>query len=270
MPKKNIKDYWEALGLLGMLIMRDLKNRYANSYAGFAWNVVVPLFNALILAIVFSALMNGRMGMDYGNVPFVLFYFIPFSLWTVFAEVIGRSTGIIREYDYLINKIAFPFWVLPMVPLGSAMLSQAIIFSIIGGLLFYLKIKVASTALLFPVIWLISIVLTIGVSYTVAAISAYLPDMAQIMPLFLNILFWITPILYPPSLVQQHAPAWTRNIIIDYNPFFYISEYSRYTILSGREIPIYNLLILTGIACTLLLLGVLIFHKLKAGFADVI
>ncbi|MGB5277655.1 MAG: hypothetical protein WBP02_10855, partial [Gammaproteobacteria bacterium] len=99
-----------------MLIKRDLKNRYASSYAGMAWNIVVPLLNAIIYVIVFSILMKGRMGSYYSDIPFALFYFVPFSLWTVFADVVGRSPGILKEYAYLINKIAFPSWVLPLVP----------------------------------------------------------------------------------------------------------------------------------------------------------
>lgn len=265
-----IKSFLPGLKFLWMLAKRDLTNRYASSYAGFAWNLLVPLFNSLVLAVVFSALMNGRMGLEYGNVPFVLFYFIPFSLFTVFTEVVGRSTGILREYSYLINKIAFPFWVLPMVPFASAILSQTIIFAIVVGLLCYLKITVASTAAMFVLIWAIAILFTIGFAYAVSAISAYLPDMGQIVPLLLNVLFWLTPILYPPSLVAEHAPAWLNTIILSYNPFYYISEYSRQALLSGVEIPMSNITVLTGVACAILFLGLITFKKLKKGFADVV
>ncbi|EOA2940439.1 ABC transporter permease, partial [Yersinia enterocolitica] len=110
-----------------MLAKRDLKNRYASSYAGIAWNIGVPLLYAIINVVVFSILMSGRMGARYGDVPFALFYFVPLSLWALFSDVVGRSTGILREYGYLINKIAFPFWVLPLVPLASALLSQGIL-----------------------------------------------------------------------------------------------------------------------------------------------
>jgi ABC-type polysaccharide/polyol phosphate export permease len=270
MARSRIKIFFSGINLLWMLAKRDLTNRYASSYAGFAWNIGVPLFNALVLAVVFSALMNGRMGHDYGNVPFVLFYFIPFSLWTVFSEVVSRSAGIIREYGYLVNKISFPFWVLPMVPFASAFLSQTIILAIIAGLLFYLKLTLASTAGLFFVIWLLAILLTIGVSYAVSAISVYLPDMGQIVPLVLNVMFWMTPILYPPLLVKQHAPAWLQNLIIHFNPFYYIAEYSRYAVISGKNIPLMNLGILFGVGALFLFLGIIIFQKLKTGFADVI
>jgi ABC-type polysaccharide/polyol phosphate export permease len=73
-----------SLSLAWMLARRDLKNRYATNYAGIAWNVLVPLLYALINVVVFSILMKGRMGERYGNLPFALFYFVPFALWSFF------------------------------------------------------------------------------------------------------------------------------------------------------------------------------------------
>lgn len=259
-----------GLGLAWILAKRDLNNRYASSYAGFFWNIGVPLFNAVIMATIFSILMGGRMGMNYDDAPFVLFYFIPFSLWIVFADVASRSTGILKEYGYLINKISFPYWVLPLVPFASAILSQVIILAVVIGLSYFLGITFSQTAYMYAVIWIISMVLTLGVAYAVSAISVYLPDMGQIVPLILNVIFWMTPILYPPTLVDQFAPAWLKGIIIHFNPFYYISEYSRFALLSGSEIPTYNLAILIGVVCLIFFIGVFTFNKLKPGFADVI
>lgn len=258
------------LHLAWMLAKRDLLNRYISSYAGFFWNIGVPLFNALIMAIIFTVLMDGRLGLDYGDTPFVLFYFIPFSLWVVFAEVVGRSTGILREYDYLINKISFPYWVLPLIPLASALLNQFIILSIVAVLFKYFNLSVSNLAYIYFFIWLITLILTIGFAYAVSAISVYLQDLKQIVPLFINILFWLTPILYPPFLIEQKAPIWLKTIIISFNPFYYLSEYSRYSLLGTEEFPFLNLVMLLAISCILLFLGIFTFKKLKAGFADVI
>lgn len=270
MHQESTPNTIDELRLAWMLAKRDLTNRYASSYAGFFWNIGVPLFNALIMSVIFSVLMGRNMGTEYADVPFVLFYFIPFSHWMLFTDVIGRSTGILKEYNYLISKIAFPYWVLPLVPFASALLSQAILLTLVVALAFYFNVSFASTIPMFVILWMISIFLTIGFAYIVSSTSVYFPDMAQIIPLCLNILFWLTPILYPSSYVNLHAPAWLKEVILTANPFYYISEYSRYALLSGAEIPIPNLMILAGVACIILLLGVFTFKKLKAGFADVV
>jgi len=265
--KKSISD---ASRLVWMLAKRDLKNRYASSYAGVAWNIGVPLLYSLINVIVFSILMSGRMGARYGDVPFALFYFIPFSLWTVFAEVVGRSPGILKEYAYLINKISFPSWVLPLVPLASALVSQAVILVLVIGLMMYKSVPLANTAEVYILIWGISIILTVGIAYAVSAVAIYVPDLAQAVPVGITILFWLTPILYPATLIETHGALWIRNIIMYFNPFYYIVELSRYAVIGGSDISWREIGVMSVLATLVLAMGLFVFRKLQPGFADVV
>jgi lipopolysaccharide transport system permease protein len=260
----------QGLSLAWMLAKRDLRNRYAGSYAGVAWNIGVPLLYSVINVVVFSILMTGRMGTRYGDVPFSLFYFIPFTLWTGFAEVVGRSPNILKDYSYLINKIAFPAWVLPLIPLASAILTQLVILIISLGLMLNLNVEMANTAGLYIIIWLISLIITIGVAYAVAALSVYIPDLSQAIPVCITILFWLTPILYPATLVERNGSLWVRNIIMDYNPFYYLVELSRHAVFGSAPVLWSSIGAMTIVAFGIFGLGVLIFRKLQPGFADVI
>ncbi len=265
-----IQDIKQDLKLAWMLAKRDLKNRYASSYAGVAWNIGVPLLYAIINVVVFSILMSGRMGARYGDIPFALFYFVPLSLWAFFSDVVGRSTGILREYGYLINKIAFPFWVLPLVPIASALLSQGILLVLVGGLMAYHGIAPADTASVYILIWLVCVLLTLGVAYAVSAVAVYVPDLAQIVPVGINILFWLTPILYPATLVEQGGSLWIRSLIMNYNPFSYIVELSRHAVFGSAAVSWSALATMGLVSLVTLIAGLLVFRKLKPGFADVI
>ena len=260
----------QELKLAWMLAKRDLKNRYASSYAGFAWNIGVPLLYAIINVVVFSILMSGRMGARYGDVPFALFYFIPLSLWAFFSDAVGRSTGILREYSYLINKIAFPFWVLPLVPIASALLNQGILLFLVGGLMAYHGIAPAGTASLYILIWLVCVMLTLGVAYAVSAVAVYIPDLAQIVPVGINILFWLTPILYPATLVENGGALWIRSLIMNWNPFTSIVEMSRHVVLGSAVVSWSSFATMAFVSFMILITGLFVFRKLKAGFADVI
>lgn len=259
-----------SLNLAWMLARRDLVNRYAGSYAGVAWTIGVPLLYAIINVVVFSALMSGRMGIRYGDIPFALFYFVPFSLWIFFSEMVGRSTSILRDYGYLISKMAFPFWVLPLVPLASAMLSQLIIIVITLGLIEYNSIALGGMAPVYLLLWLSCLVLTVGVAYAISALSIYIPDLAQVVPVVINILFWLTPILYPATLVENHGALWLRKLIMDYNPFYYLSEISRHALFGTAPIDWLSLFGVAVFSLVVLLCGFGLFRKLKSGFADVI
>jgi lipopolysaccharide transport system permease protein len=264
------KSFTAQLGLAWMLAKRDLKNRYASSYAGIAWNIGVPLLYSIINVLVFSILMSGRMGADYGNVPFAMFYFVPLSLWTVFAEVVGRSPSVLREYSYLINKIAFPTWVLPLIPMASALLSQAVILTMTIALAIHLHVPIASTAWMYIVIWMITLVITMGVAYAVSSLAVYVPDMVQAVPVGITIMFWLTPILYPATLVRDKGAVWLRNIIMDYNPFYYVVDTSRHAVFGSAEVHLQTLGLMAVVALLILAAGVSIFRKLQPGFADVI
>jgi ABC-type polysaccharide/polyol phosphate export permease len=270
MRNKSSEGLLEGLSLAWMLAKRDLKNRYANSYAGVAWNVGVPLLYSLINVTVFSILMKGRMGARYSDVPFSLFYFVPFSLWTFFAEVVGRSPGILREYGYLINKIAFPTWVLPLVPLASAFLSQAIILSISMVLMIHLSVHLAGTAVIFLLLWVITLFLTLGFAYGVSALSVYVPDLSQAIPVCITILFWLTPIIYPAALVKDQGALWVRKVIMYYNPFYYLLETSRDAVFGSAAISWAPIGLMSVVAVIVFSAGFFLFNKLKGGFADVI
>lgn len=259
-----------SLSLAWMLAKRDLKNRYVTSYAGIAWNVLVPLLYALINVVVFSILMKNRMGERYGNLPFSLFYFAPFALWSFFAEVIGRSTTILREYGYLINKIAFPYWVLPLVPLASAFLNQLILFCIVAVLMVANGIAPAASAWLFLAIWAVLVMLTVGIAFAVSALAMYVPDLAQIVPVGVNILFWLTPILYPATLVETGGPLWVRSLIMEFNPFSYIVEMARQSLYGTGTVSFQALGGLVLVALVVLAGGLCVFRKLRSGFADVL
>jgi lipopolysaccharide transport system permease protein len=259
-----------GLSLAWMLAKRDLKNRYASSYAGVAWNIGVPLLYSLINVIVFSVLMTGRMGERYGDIPFALFYFVPFSLWTVFSEVVGRSPTVLKDYSYLINKIAFPVWVLPLIPLASALLSQLIILVITLGIMWNSNVPMANTAWVFLVIWVIWLMFTLGIAYAVSAFSVYVPDLLQAVPVCVNILFWLTPILYSAKLVEDNGAGLARNIIMVFNPFTYLVEFSRHAVFGTATMSWSAIGGLSLLSVLLLALGLFIFKRLQPGFADII
>lgn len=259
-----------GVSLVWMLAKRDLKNRYAKSYAGLAWNVGVPLLYSLINVVVFSVLMRGRIAGPYHGVPFSVFYFVPFSLWSVFTEVTGRSAGILREYAYLINKIAFPSWTLPLVPFASALLGQLILFVIVAVLMLIYGLVPSATMWMIIPIWAASIVLTVGVGYMVSSLAVYVPDLEQLVPVLVTMVFWLTPILYPSSVVRESGALWVRSLTMSYNPFYYMTEASRHAVLVGGGGIWHNLGIFSGCAVFVFALGLVMFSRLRRGFADVL
>lgn len=266
----KIKKVSHLIHLTVELARRDMITRYAGSFGGMFWHIGVPIIYTFINVMVFSMLMSGRMGDRYGGVPFVLFYLVPFSLWSFFSEVTLRSTNILREYSYLINKIAFPYWILPVIPIAGALLNQIVILMAVGIMLSYHGFTLGDSAYIYLILWFICCCFALGVSYAVSAMSVYIPDLSQIVPIFVNVLFWLTPILYSPALVMEKGPQWVQNVILHYNPFFYLVEMARDAVLGTASLVPAHLVLLLALSLVCLLGGLFVFAKLKAGFADVV
>lgn len=252
------------------LAKQDLSNRYARSYAGAAWSVGIPLFSALTTMVVFSILMSGRMGERYEDVAFPVFFFIPFSLWVLFSDVVMRSTAILQEYGYLVRKVAFPFWVVPLIPLASALLNQAIVLAIAFILMIHYDVAISSSAPLYLLIWLITLVISIGFSYSLSSLSVFVPDLGQLIPILVTILFWLTPILYPATIVESAGSVWQRSVIMYFNPMYYIVESSRFAFIGSEPTDAEGWVYMSFVAIVSMLIGVFLFRRLRAGFADVL
>jgi ABC-type polysaccharide/polyol phosphate export permease len=160
--------------------------------------------------------------------------------------------------------------VLPLVPLASAFLNQLILFVITAVLMAANGIGPASSAWLFVVVWAIAVMLTVGLAFAVSAVALYVPDLAQIVPVGVNILFWLTPILYPATLVETQGALWVRSLIMEFNPFSYIVEMSRQSVFGTSPVALGALAGLAVFALVVLGAGLLAFRKLKSGFADVL
>lgn len=259
-----------GLSLAKTMALRDLKNRYANTYGGFIWHLGVPFIYAMINVTVFSTLMKGRIGGEYSGIPFVLYYFVPFSLWTFFSEMMGRSTTVLRDYGFLINKIAFPAWVLPLIPVATSLLFQLVALVIAAALMVYYQIPLSSNAAYFVAAWAIAVIFTIGAAYMISALSLYVPDLIQVVPVMVGIIFWLTPIVYPASVILENGSPWVADIIVHLNPFYFLVETARLAMFSEAPISAGYVAMALVISLLFLGLGIRVFKKLQPGFADVI
>jgi ABC-type polysaccharide/polyol phosphate export permease len=259
----------QYLRILHDLILRDLRIRYAGSLMGALWSVGIPALNAIVLSAVFSVLMSGRMGVQYQGTPFALFYFAGFAPWVLFNEAVGRSAGIIVENAAIVKRVRFPLEALCLQVVGSSIIGHVVVLVVTGLLM--LVHGVAPTPQIFwlPLLLLVTLTLTLGTALILSAVSVYVRDLTQLAPVALNILFFLTPILYPPALVEN-APRWARLLVLDLNPWHYLVESYRYSILGTSNLPALGLLYTSGMAIAVLAIGLVLFRRLKHGFADVL
>lgn len=250
--------------LIYKLAKNDFKTRFAGSFFGMFWAFVQPVITILIYWFVFSV---GFRTPSVSNCPFVLFLTAGMVPWFFFSEAWNGATSSLLEYSYLVKKVVFQISTLPIVKVLSAIfvslffhVFMCIIFVCYGYLpnLYWLQ-------LFYYIICLF--LLALSLSYITCSVLPFFRDLGQIMNILLQILVWMTPIMWDVAIIPESL-RW----IVKINPIYYIVQGYRNTLISGRWFwqdltwMIYFWLVL-GL---LFAMGTSLFQKMRPHFADVL
>lgn len=261
----------ERVKLVAALAHRDILSRYAGSYLGLVWAFAVPLLSSAVYILVFGTLMQAALlGDTYRGFDFTTFYLLGFAPWLLFNEVVGRAPQLLRENRNLIRNTRFEHRLLPLVAYASSSVAHVIILLLCAVLIAVKGYDLSSRLYWLPVFFLFLALFTMGVAYIVAALSPYLQDLGQIVPIFLSLYFFACPVIYTPQLVAQAGPM-AKLFLLDLNPMARIIEGYR---LSAIEVDVpLTALGMTSLGLLSLLtfaLGLAVYRHLEGGFADVL
>lgn len=247
--------------LLGQLIKRDVLLRYRGAMFGVAWIFLNPLIMLAIFAFVFGQIFQARWPQQDGGAPFWLVMYSGLIAFNIFAEAVSRAPSAVRSYTSYVKKIIFPVEILPLVPLGAALVHGAFNFLILLAALAWTG-HLSTSALLYPLVLLPLLLLALGLAWFLAAWGVYIKDMSQIVPPFVQILMFLSPVLYPASAVPVILqPAYQLN------PLGTVIEACRNVAL-GHPVDwsAWSIALLLGVTAGWL--GHAFFHHSREEFAD--
>ena len=259
---ETIADLVATRELLWVLILRQIKMRYAQTAFGTFWIVLQPLLSAVLYTLVFGMFVK----VPTNGVPYVLFSYSGMVGWTVFAQGFDRAGTSLVQDERLITKTYFPRLHLPL----SAVLSVAPDLAI-------------STLLLLPVAWILGfppqlrllwalpavavpVLLAIGFGSVVASMNIRWRDLRQAAPFLVQIFVWATPVAYPLEVVP---PKW-QTILLAANPMTAPVLLFRHALLGTPFPPTWALWTSLATSVVVLLAGTTVFRSVEKTFADYI
>jgi lipopolysaccharide transport system permease protein len=251
---------WEQRYLLGKLVHRDVLLRYRGAMFGVAWMLFSPLFMLAVFAYVFGGIFQARWHEQTG-VPYWLLLYAGLITFNVFAETVSRAPASVRSYPSYVKKIIFPVHILPVVPLGSALVHCIFNFLILLAALAWSghwHVQV----LLFPLLLVPVLLIALGLAWFVGAWGVYIKDMTQIIPMFVQVLMFVSPVFYPVDAV----PAFLRPLY-HFNPLGVVIEANRALV---TDLPVaWSAWLIALVAGALAaLLGYAFFQHAREEFAD--
>lgn len=251
--------FWARRDLLWHMTIRHLRGQYKQSILGYAWAVVNPVSQLLILSFVFSVILR----FPSEGIPYPLFVFVGLIPWTFFAGALGAGTDSVVNSASLVTKVYFPREVLPTAAVFTKLVDLAFGVLILIPLMVYYGEPPEATAWWLPVLLAIHIVFALGLSLPLAALNLYFHDVRFLVGVTLNLWFYLTPVLYPVDIVPQKY-----HIVYDLNPnSLFIHAYRR-VLLHGDSPGLDRVLAGLAIALGTFFIGYYLFKKMESGFAD--
>lgn len=250
------------------LSVREIAAKNANTYLGWFWGVLAPLIQIAMYTFVFAFVFNVRWSGDAhaATATSALKIFLGLTVFNLFAECVGQSPSLILSRVALVKKVVFPLEILPYVTLLTALRNFAINF-ILFMLCYAIFIGVPHVISLFVLlVLLIPLVLTsLGLMWFISALSVFLRDMRNIIPIALTVLMFMSPIFYPASMLENRY-GW----ILELNFIAWIIDECRNVVFDGVTPNLLHLALLTAFAAVIAALGYWWFMKTKEAFADVL
>lgn len=195
----NLRNLSTFRELFRMWTLREIKIRYKQSFLGGAWAILQPFSLMVMFTLVFSVLVQ----LPTDDVPYPIFAYTALLPWTFFATSITfASTSLINNMN-LVTKIYFPRDILPLGSIGAGLFDFGIASTILVALILMYRIEINLTLLWVPILLVIQILLMVGISLGAAAVIVFYRDMRFVIPLFLQLWLYATPVIYPISLVPE-------------------------------------------------------------------
>lgn len=250
------------LFLVRELVKRDFQGRYAGSMLGFAWSLLQPIWLIVLYTFVFSTVMK-IVPVGVRTSHFAIFLFGGLLPWTAMHEGVLRSATAITDNAALVKKLRFPSEILVLAVVLAALLHEAIAAVIfVCALVWVGEFSWGGLPLLLLALPL-QIGITLGLGLLVASLHVFFRDTAQVLGMFFNIWFYLTPIVYPLSLVPSRYRTW-----LELNPLTALVGLYRQAFLGGSLAPVPGALSLTLVAAVLTSAGFWLFGRLKPAFVD--
>jgi lipopolysaccharide transport system permease protein len=258
-------EIWQQRGLLWAFFQRDLRLRYKQTILGLAWVIVQPLLSTLIFTLVFGRAFSLSITSSTPEPPYALFVFSGLVWWQFFADSVSFGANSLLSLGEVIKKIYFPRLISPL----SSILVASVNFSLNFFLFIIICLFFSPVSFNWPLLPLLLICLLVliisaaGLAFGLAALNLRYRDVKHALPFALQLLLFLSPVIYPPTTIPQALIRWTY-----LNPLTAVINTVR-TVFFRTPLPSLSDWLLSALVTVLVfVLGLSYFHYQEKSFAD--
>lgn len=251
--------------ILRTMVMKDIKTRYTGSVFGPLWLVATPLYQIILYTFLFSTILKVRFADGSGTSSFVVYLLAGLIPWIFFSEATTRGISAFIDNAHIIKKVKFPIEICIITVVVSSMVTFLIYTVIYLAMLMFMGLLKLHMFPLFIVPFAIQVLLILGLSFGMGSIAVFFRDITQATGMILNLIFFVTPIVYPSNAIPSNL-LWFFNL----NPFYSIVEIYRDILVRGSMPDAVSLIYPAVVGVVVFGAGYYVFHKTKEAFKDIL
>lgn len=251
--KSESYNQWTAL--VSLLVRRELKIRYRDSVLGYLWSMMNPLLMMTILSIVFSHAM--RVNMHH----YPLYILSGLLCWNLFLHSTSNGVSGILNNASLLKKVKVPSWIFPTATIGSASLHTLLALVPYFLIALVLDLPLGWQIVQLPLVFAVYFVFIEGVVLTLSSLNVFFRDVGHVIDPVLQIVFYATPVLYPPSVVPDQYRTF-----LQLNPVVHFAGAFRSSLYDFQVISPIEWAVMVACAAFSLLLGLFVYKRSEDRF----
>lgn len=259
----RLRALWADRKVLGILVKRDLRVRYSQSFLGYLWTIIDPLANALIYFMLFAVIFHRS---DAGHSPYFLFLIVALLSWQWFNAAVAESPRALIAEQKLVRSTKLPreLWVIRMVTAKGIEFLLSLPVLIIFFTIYFIRGEAHLNwqIVFFPVAIVLQYLMCIGIGLVLAPITVLISDIMPLVRIFLRVFFYLCPIIFDIRFLEKpYIPHFIR-WIYTYNPYSGVLELFRAGFFPQ---PVNPLPVVSAVAGTviMLLIGGFVFSRME-------
>ena len=240
---------------------REATTRYLGSVTGLAWALVHPIALLAVYHFVFTSIFRAT---GFAGSSFLAFVAVALWPWLAAQEAIQRAAVCVPGYGGLIRKVAFPHEVVVYASVAATLALHFVGYLVVLAALRATGEPIHLEGLLVAVpLWAVMAIAVAGIALALASLQVFVRDVEHVLMPVLMMLMYLTPILYPLSLVPENLRGWVAA-----NPFTWLVDRMRSVLLEGQLAPRLSDLVALAVAVAIFLAGRWMFRRLSPHFED--
>lgn len=258
-----IRSVWAYRYFILSSIRNELRMRFVRSKLGGLWMIIHPLMQVLIFATILSEVLSAKLpGVD-NKYAYALYLMSGTVCWSLFSEAVSRCVSLFVENGNLMKKLAFPRICLPFIAGGVMLVNNLLLLVAIFAVFAVLGHMPGVQILWLPGLILLTLCFAMSIGLLLGVFNVFVRDIGQVVPVVLQALFWLTPVVYSINILPENIQSLFR-----LNPLYPLVTSFQLVLLYDRP-PVWTDLLPMVIATLLLgMASLVVFRRASQEMVD--